>query len=137
MTSADALYLCEQPDSLVILGGGYIAVELGYFFESMGTEVRIVEMMDSLVPCEDGAVSEAFTEIAESRHDVYTGHRVTEVEPDDGGVQVHAETEDGDSISVGGEEVLVVLGRRQNTDTLDVEAAASRRRRRGVRRPLR
>ncbi|MEF8938140.1 MAG: FAD-dependent oxidoreductase, partial [Halovenus sp.] len=123
MTSADALYLREQPDSLVILGGGYIAVELGYFFESMGTEVTIVEMMDSLVPREDGAVSEGFTEIAESRHDVYTGHRVTEVEPDDGGVQVHAETEDGDTIAVGGEEVLVALGRRPNTDTLDVEAA--------------
>jgi len=123
LTSADALYLREQPDSLVILGGGYIAVELGYFFESVGTDVTIVEMMDQLVPREDGDVSETFTEIAEARHDVYTGHRVTAVEPDDGGVQVRAETEDGETVAVGGEEVLVALGRRPNTDTLDVEAA--------------
>jgi len=61
-------------------GRGYIAVELGYVFESIGTDVTVIEMMDSLVPREDGDVSETFTEIASDRHDVYTGHRVTAVE---------------------------------------------------------
>ena len=123
LTSTDALYLREQPDSLVVMGGGYIAVELGYFFESMGTDVTIVEMMDSLVPREDPEVAERFTDIARGRHEVYTGHRVTAVEPDGTGVRVHAETEDGDSVAVGGEELLVALGRRPNTDTLNVAAA--------------
>ncbi|SDG06473.1 dihydrolipoyl dehydrogenase [Halorientalis regularis] len=122
LTSQDALYLREQPDSLVILGGGYIAVELGYFFESLGTDVTIVEMMDSLVPREDPDVSEAFTEIASQRHDVYTGHRVTAVESDGEMVTAHAETETGDGISVTGDELLVALGRRPNTDSLAVEA---------------
>jgi dihydrolipoamide dehydrogenase len=62
LTSDEALYLRERPESLVIMGGGYIAVELGYFFESMGTDVAVVEMMDTLVPREDGDVVEAFTE---------------------------------------------------------------------------
>jgi len=123
LTSREALYLRDQPDSLVILGGGYIAVELGYFFESMGTDVTIVEMLDSLVPREDPAVAEAFTEIARERHDVYTGHRVTAVEPDGEEIVAHAETEGGDQITVEGDELLVALGRRPNTDTLDVEAA--------------
>ena len=123
LTSDDALYLRDQPDSLVILGGGYIAVELGYFFESMGTDVTIVEMLDTLVPREDPDVAEAFTEVAKERHDVYTGHRVTAVEPDGAGVAAHAETEDGDEVTVAGDELLVALGRRPNTDTLDVEAA--------------
>ncbi|MEF8906470.1 MAG: dihydrolipoyl dehydrogenase [Haloarculaceae archaeon] len=123
LTSTDALYLREQPDSLVVMGGGYIAVELGYFFESMGTDVTIVEMMDSLVPREDPEVAEAFTEVARERHEVYTGHRVTGVEPDGEGVRVHAETEDGETVTVGGDELLVALGRRPNTDTLNVEAA--------------
>jgi mycothione reductase len=122
LTSQDALYLREQPDSLVILGGGYIAVELGYFFESLGTDVTILEMMDSLVPREDPDVAEAFTEIASDRHDVYTGHRVTAVESDDGMITAHAETEAGDEISVTGDELLVALGRRPNTDSLAVEA---------------
>jgi mycothione reductase len=122
LTSQDALYLREQPDSLVILGGGYIAVELGYFFESLGTDVTILEMMDSLVPREDPDVAEAFTEIASDRHDVYTGHRVTAVESDGGMITAHAETEAGDEISVTGDELLVALGRRPNTDSLAVEA---------------
>ena len=123
MTSADALYRRDQPDSLVILGGGYIAVELGYFFESMGTDVTLVEMMDTLVPREDPDIAAAYTDIARDRHEVYTGHRVTAVEAADGGVRVHAETESGDEIAVTGDDVLVALGRRPNTDTLDVEAA--------------
>ena len=123
LTSTDALYLREQPDSLVVMGGGYIAVELGYFFESLGTDVTVIEMMDSLVPREDPEVAEAFTEVARERHEVYTGHRVTAVEPDGTGVRVHAEAEGGDSVAVGGDELLVALGRRPNTDTLNVAAA--------------
>jgi mycothione reductase len=122
LTSQEALYLDEAPDSLVILGGGYIAVELGYALEALGTDVTIVEMMDSLVPREDGAVAEAFTDIAAERHYVYTGHRVTAVE---GGPTktVHAETEAGDETAVEGDEVLVALGRRPNSDQLNLEAA--------------
>jgi len=123
MTSTDALYRREQPDSLVILGGGYIAVELGYFFESLGTDVTIVEMMDTLVSREDPDVAETFTEIARERHEVYTGHRATAVESNGDGVTVHTETEDGETAAATGEEVLVALGRRPNTDTLAVEEA--------------
>jgi dihydrolipoamide dehydrogenase len=123
LTSQEALYLDDQPDSLVVMGGGYIAVELGYFFEAVGTDVTIVEMMDTLVPREDDDLSETFTEIARERHDVYTGHRATAVESRGGEIAVHAETEDGTETVVTGEELLVALGRRPNTDTLDVEAA--------------
>ncbi|MCU4718116.1 dihydrolipoyl dehydrogenase family protein [Halapricum hydrolyticum] len=123
LTSQDALYLRETPESLVILGGGYIAVELGYFFDAMGTDVTIVEMVDSLVHREDGDVAEAFTDIAADRHDVYTGHRVTAVEETGERYAVHAETETSDETTVEGSEVLVALGRRPNSDTLNLETA--------------
>jgi len=123
MTSHEALYSRDQPESLVILGGGYIAVELGYFFESLGTDVTIVEMMDTLVPREDPDVAATFTDIARERHDVYTGHRATAVEEDADGITVHAETEGGDELAVSGTELLVALGRRPNTDTLAVGSA--------------
>jgi mycothione reductase len=123
LTSAEALYLRDQPESLVILGGGYIAVELGYFFESLGTDVTIVEMLDTLVPREDPDVAAAFTEVARERHEVYTGHRVTGVESAESGVRAHAETEAGETIAVSGEALLLALGRRPNSDTLAVEAA--------------
>jgi dihydrolipoamide dehydrogenase len=123
LTSRDALYRRELPESLVVLGGGYIAVELGYVFETMGTDITVVEMEDALIDREDGDVAAAFTDVAADRHDVYTGHRVTEVEAADGGYTVHAETEDGDGLAGDGSEVLVALGRRPNTDSLNLDAA--------------
>jgi len=123
LTSQDALYLRDPPESLVILGGGYIAVELGYAFEALGTDVTTVEMEDSLIPREDGDVAAAFTEIAADRHDVYTGHRVTAVEQQGEGHAVHAETQAGDEITVAGSEVLVALGRRPNSDELGLDTA--------------
>jgi mycothione reductase len=122
LTSQEALYLDAAPDSLVIMGGGYIAVELGYAFESLGTDVTIVEMLDSLVPREDPEVAGAFTDIAAERHDVYTGHRVTGI---GGGSTktVHAETEAGEELAVEADEVLVALGRRPNSGSLNLDAA--------------
>ena len=123
LTSQDALYRRETPDRLVVLGGGYIAVELGYVFDAMGADVRIVEMMDSLVHREDDDVAAAFTSIAAERHDVHTGSRATAVEETGGEYRVHAESEDGDDLTVAGDELLVALGRRPNGDTLDLDAA--------------
>jgi len=119
LTSRAALYLRERPDSLVVLGGGYIAVELGYFFEMLGTDVTTVEMEDSLVPREDGDVAAAFTDIAAERHTVYTGYRATAVERNGTGVTVHAETADGDEIAATAGAVLVALGRRHDTRAPD------------------
>jgi dihydrolipoamide dehydrogenase len=121
LTSRDALYLRETPESLVVLGGGYIAVELGYFFESMGTDVTIIEMMDSLLPREDSEIAETFTDIAADRHEVHTGHRVTAVEDVDDGYAVHAETEGGAELTVESDEVLVALGRRPNSDSIGLD----------------
>ncbi|AWB27659.1 dihydrolipoyl dehydrogenase family protein [Halococcoides cellulosivorans] len=123
LTSREALSLDAQPESLVIVGGGYIAVELGYAFETLGTDVSIVESGETLLGREDPEVSEAFTAIARDRHDIHTGYRATRVEPDGEGVRVHAESTDGDRVSIEGEEVLIAAGRRPNTDTLDVAAA--------------
>lgn len=64
----------------MILGGGYVAVELGYVFETVGTDVSAVEMRDWLLPRADPDVAEAFTDIAAERHEVHTGHRVTAVD---------------------------------------------------------
>jgi len=77
LTSTEALYLRDRPESLVVMGGGYIAVE----------------MEPTLVPREDEDVSETFTDLVRERHDVYTGHRATSVAPEGGEIAVTAETE--------------------------------------------
>ncbi|WP_256390821.1 dihydrolipoyl dehydrogenase [Natronoarchaeum rubrum] len=128
LTSAEALYLDERPDRLVILGGGYVGAELGYFFETMGTDVAIVGRSERLVPREDDAVAEAVTAAFEERCDVYAGHEATAVEERDGDIVVTAEpateddSTDGNEIEVAGDELLVATGRTPNTDRLAVDA---------------
>ena len=57
LTSESVLELKEKPESLVIIGGGYIAVEFGHFFAAMGTEVTILEMADCLVLSEEPEIA--------------------------------------------------------------------------------
>ena len=122
LTSDDALKLEAVPDEFVIVGGGYIAAELGYYFESFGSDVTLIEAEDTLVPREDGDVAAAFTEIAGGRHDVYTGYRASAVTESAGEISVIAEAEDGTEVEVAGEELLVALGRRPNTEGIDLDA---------------
>jgi dihydrolipoamide dehydrogenase len=121
LTSNEALYLDEAPDSLVVLGGGYISCELGYFFDAMGTDVRIVEANDTLLHREDADVAEAFHGIASERHEVHTGYIGTSVSETPEGVEITAEaTDGGDEITVSGERLLVAAGRKPNTEALNL-----------------
>jgi dihydrolipoamide dehydrogenase len=121
LTSREALELDEQPEEMVIIGGGYIACEMAHFFEVMGTEVTILEMSDSLVSREDADVSAKFTQLAEERYNVELGLKATSVEELGGKVKVTAEDEDGSPQSFSGDELLVAAGRIPNTDQLEVE----------------
>jgi dihydrolipoamide dehydrogenase len=124
LTSRDAIRLRDRPDELVVLGGGYIAAELGYYFDAFGTDVTLIEMMDTLLPREDDEVSEVFTDIVEERHRVYTGYRATAVDAAGDGIVVTAKAESSDTIEVAGDELLVALGRRPNTDRVGIENTA-------------
>lgn len=123
MTSDEALSLEEQPDELVIIGGGYIAVELAHFFGALGTEVTIIEAQDRLVAREDREVSEKLTEIFKRKHDVNLGLKASRVEDLDSGVKVVAEDEEGNKESFAGDKLLLAAGRRPNTDKINSKGA--------------
>ncbi|MFB1066562.1 dihydrolipoyl dehydrogenase [Natrinema sp. H-ect4] len=125
-TSDDALFLEDRPDELVIVGGGYIGAELGYFFGALGADVSIVGRSDQLVPREDDDVSGVVTESLETYCDVYTGYEAGSVAETDGRVTVTAkpagEDESGDdTVELTADDLLLATGRRPNTDTLDLE----------------
>ncbi|MDY6774187.1 MAG: dihydrolipoyl dehydrogenase [Candidatus Nanohaloarchaea archaeon] len=122
-TSTQALDPEEQPDHLVIIGGGYIAAELAHFYGSLGTDITILEMGETLVGNEDEEVREKFTEIFAEKYEVYTGFRAEQVSEDEGTITVEAENEEGETVEASGDRLLVAAGRRPNSDRLKVGEA--------------
>ncbi|QLH84096.1 dihydrolipoyl dehydrogenase family protein [Halosimplex pelagicum] len=123
LTSDEALWLDSLPDRLVVVGGGYIAVELSHFFSQMGSDVAIVGHGDVLVDREDRDVAERLTEAYREKHDLHLGYRATEIADVDGERVVTAEPEEGETIEVRGDRLLLATGRRPNGDLWNVDAA--------------
>ena len=121
ITSDEALRLKKQPRILTILGGGYIATELAHFFGALGTKVNIVQRRNVLLPNEDEEISQKFTTVFAKKYDVYTGYQTSEVFKKDGNFHIIAKNQEGKSIELVSDELLVAVGRIPNTDTLDLE----------------
>lgn len=121
-TSDTIMRVDEVPASLIVIGGGVIAAELGHIFEAFGTKVTIVQRGPRLLMVEDEQVSAQFTELAGRRFRVLLNTTVTAVAPRAAGVSVTVER--GAQLEVlEAATLLVATGRRPNTDLLDVAAA--------------
>ncbi|QLD89990.1 dihydrolipoyl dehydrogenase [Natronomonas salina] len=123
LTSDDALWLSERPDRLVVVGGGYIAVEMCHFFSQMGTEVVVVGRGERLLDEEDRDVAERLTGAYEEKHELHLGYSATAIEEAGGEKVVTAESDDGEGIEVAGDRLLLATGRQPNSDTWNVSAA--------------
>jgi dihydrolipoamide dehydrogenase len=118
----------------VVVGGGYIAAELGHFFGTFGSDVTVIGRRPHLLPEADAEVAAAFTDHFAERFTVHTGHAATAVSEADGAVSVEARPyeygpdggvdTDADPVTVTGDALLVAAGRRPNTDTLNLDATA-------------
>jgi len=122
LTNETLLQLKELPDSLIIIGGGYIGVEFGHFFAAMGTKVTILEMMESLVPVEEPEIYELLKEQLRRRMDVYTNAQAEEVKQESGKVKVAVKDRNtGEKRDFTAQRILIAVGRRSNADLLKVE----------------
>lgn len=132
LTNDSLLELTDLPESLIIMGGGYIAVEFCHFFAAMGTRVTILEMADRLVTSEEPEISATLQEELSKRARIVTGARVEAVTSRRDGVSVTARMgEAGKTASYHAARLLVAVGRRSNADLLQVEKAGIRTDRRG------
>ncbi|MGH3857071.1 MAG: mycothione reductase [Pseudonocardiaceae bacterium] len=120
-TSDTIMRVDEVPASLIVIGGGAIAAELGHVFGAFGAKVTIVARGPRLLMAEDEQVSTRFTELAEHRFRVLLHTTVTAVAPRAGRVSVTVER-DGRLEVLEAASLLVATGRRPNTDLLDVAA---------------
>ena len=121
LTNETVLDLKRRPESIIILGGGYIAAEYGHFFSAMGTKVTIVGRNENLVPYEEPEISDLFKKTLERRMNIYTGTEVFEVNRNSDGYAVWIRNKStGKERRIRAGTIMVAVGRVSNTDSLDV-----------------
>jgi dihydrolipoamide dehydrogenase len=122
LTNENALELTQRPDSLLIIGGGYVAVEFAHFFAAMGTKVTIVEMLSRIAQSEEPEISELLEKEMKKRMDIYTNTQVEEITKGKVGVTVATRNKvSGEGREFSAERIMIAVGRRSNADLLRVD----------------
>jgi len=124
LTHIEALELDHIPGHLLILGGGYIGLELAQAMRRFGSRVTIIERNNRLAHREDQDISEALQELCRDEGiDIVTSAHVTQVEGKSGEwVKAHV-TRDGSEMTLEGTHLLVASGRKPNTENIGLELA--------------
>ena len=117
-TSDSIMRLPDLPKRLGIIGGGFIAVEMGHVFSGLGSHVTIFNRSNTLLREFDHDISTTFTEVFGERVELLLGHIPTKVERVADGIKITCAV--GETIV---DELLVATGREPNSDLLDVDAA--------------
>lgn len=117
----EAMTLKEQPKKMVVVGSGAIGVEFAYFYNSMGTDVTIVEYVDRIVPVEDIDVSKQMERsFKKSGIKVMTSSEVTSVDTSGDGVKVSVKTKKGEEV-LDADVVLSAVGIETNLSNIGLE----------------
>lgn len=122
MNSTGALEIEEVPKSLLVVGGGYIGLELGSVYAALGSEVTVVEMTDGLLPgCDRDLVKVLQKRVEASLHAIRLKTKVTGIQERKNGLAVKLEDEKGKTEEVVYDKVLVAIGRRPNSSGLGLK----------------
>jgi len=120
MDSKSALALTDVPKQLLVIGGGYIGLELGSVYSALGSEVTVVEMLDQLLPGTDpDLVRPLAKNLAETLQQICLGTKVTRIQDTANGVEITFEGKNVPERKVY-EKVLVAVGRRPNSQGLNL-----------------
>ena len=122
-TYRHAMTPSEMPGKLLVIGSGAIGIEFASFYNDMGSEVTVVEMMDRIVPVEDADVS-AFLEKALKKQGmtILTGAGVESLASGPNGVKARIKDKDGKVSESEFSHVIVAVGIMPNTENIGIEA---------------
>ena len=121
ISSTEALALAEVPGKLVVVGGGYIGLELGTAFAKMGAAVTVVEAQPRILPQYDSELSRPIAQrLRELGVTILTGAKAKRVAPD--GAALEIETADGLGTTLAADKILVTVGRKPATGGWGLEA---------------
>ncbi|MFQ5348546.1 MAG: dihydrolipoyl dehydrogenase [Rhodothalassiaceae bacterium] len=128
ISSTGALSLTRVPKSMIVIGGGYIGLEMGSVWRRLGAEVTVVEYLDRILPGMDGEVSKTMTRILKKQGmTIRTATRVTGVKAMKSKARVTVEpASGGDAETLEAEIVLMAVGRKPHTAGLALEKAGLR-----------
>jgi dihydrolipoamide dehydrogenase len=125
VSSTGALALPEVPKTMIVIGGGYIGLEMGSVWQRLGTKVTVVEFLDRILPGMDGEVSKQMQRILTKQGMAFKlGTKVTGAKPTNKGVDVTLEPAKGgaaETMSV--DIVLLSIGRRPYVEGLGLKDA--------------
>lgn len=118
LDSTKALALQEVPKRLVVIGGGYIGLEIGMMMAKVGAKVTVVEMMDQVLPGFDPEVVQLIArKLKKGGIDVLLKSKALGWEEGEDGAVVHLETPNG-KVDLAADKILVTVGRRPNSEGL-------------------
>lgn len=120
LTNESVLKLEDKPKSIAILGGGYVGLEYAHFFSAMGAEVTLFQRNKRLVPNEDPEVSDTLKKELGKYVKIHTNAEITSLERNKHGCTV-AFSKAGKKDECPAQRFMVALGRKSNSDILQVE----------------
>jgi len=124
INSTGALKLENIPKQLLVIGGGYIGLEMGSVYNALGSQVTVVEFMPFLLPgTDEDLVKPLARKLKKSFESIYLSTKVAKIEPNNEEVTVHFEETGGKEFSEVYDTVLVSVGRKPNTSNLRLENA--------------
>ncbi len=129
VTSTGGLELAEVPRHLVVIGGGYIGLELGSVWRRLGAEVTVIEFLDRIGPTMDGEIAKAFERIlARQGIKFRLGHKVTGARKGNDGVTLSVQpAAGGNTEELRADVVLLSIGRRPFTQGIGADVALDER----------
>ena len=122
MTSKEALQLEDTPKTLLVIGGGYIGLEMATIYNSLGSQVTVVEMLDSLLPGADKDIVRLLQyKLKKDFHQIMVKSKVVEVKPNKENTLSVKIDNNGKTITEKFDKVLVSVGRKPNTENIGLD----------------
>ena len=122
LSSTGALNLNELPKKMVVVGGGYIGLEMGSVWSRLGSEVHVIEFLDHITPGMDKEISNEFMKILKKQGITFhMQHKVEKITKDKSGAIISTSDQSGNKKNFECDVVLISVGRRPNTRGLNLE----------------
>ena len=121
LSSTGALSISKLPKKMVVVGGGYIGLEMGSVWSRLGTEVHVVEYLDHITPGLDKEISNEFMKILKKQNIKFElNTKVEKITKNDKGVVIETTNKDSKN-NIEADVVLISVGRKPYTDKLNLE----------------